>query len=627
MKKGFITRLLLVLMSMMPAFAGALENTNMPENLEDMEDYVIEESIIIDEASPAPEEDMTPGQEALSVVGEVESKSSDFIVENNVLVGYTGAGGSVDIPRGLGIKTIAASAFANNTSITSVTIAMGIEHIEPGAFSTCTNLTRFSVDSSNTAFISGSTDGALYRGSIGSSMYLVAYPPGKTETELVFYDYVKGIDDMALAGNSHLKKVIIYGGLMSYTGVTSIGKDAFKNCASLTSLVFRYTPSVANLPNVPNPQPTFTSGFPFDENKVTMYVPVGQLSSYEQVYSKYPFVDIVEEGTTPDPTDPTDPIEPEPAPTMPTDTGSGGSIIYSSAAESFRVPGDDGAYIDLNDETLHLPDDFHDIAYSVDGGRKWKFSPLSNKQLATLLNKGMTLWMADDYDDNTKVPPSSARIIKFPSIGARPKLEKPTVNYTYYKGSPWLNSSSAEKYDRWTISQKGKEAPLAAAGLQIAYANGTAPSSKGWGSMDTTSGMKLRSGKSKISYLLRIPPVASGGTYTPASKNAKITPVNIPAAPKLKVDYKKSIIKLKQNHVIYAGAPSGLTDDVAAIYLDESTTTQKLTAGQCYIVTGKKGVTIDLSEYIATSPQTLVIWMQSYDKQPTTDMQVIAVQK
>jgi hypothetical protein len=60
------------------------------------------------------------------------------------ITGYTGAGGAVTIPgtiRGLPVTSIGIDAFAENATLTSVTIPDGVTLIENGAFWYCTNLT------------------------------------------------------------------------------------------------------------------------------------------------------------------------------------------------------------------------------------------------------------------------------------------------------------------------------------------------------------------------------------------------------------------------------------------------------------------------------------------------------
>ncbi len=69
-----------------------------------------------------------------------ESSEDDFMAFDGVLEEYVGAGGDVVIPASLGIKEIAAQAFANNTDITSIVIPEGVEIVGYWSFRACTSL-------------------------------------------------------------------------------------------------------------------------------------------------------------------------------------------------------------------------------------------------------------------------------------------------------------------------------------------------------------------------------------------------------------------------------------------------------------------------------------------------------
>lgn len=71
---------------------------------------------------------------------------SDFLVDNGILIGYTGEGGDIVIPNeneaGYLITTIGASVFAGRSDINSVTISNSIIEIGESAFDGCTSLIR-----------------------------------------------------------------------------------------------------------------------------------------------------------------------------------------------------------------------------------------------------------------------------------------------------------------------------------------------------------------------------------------------------------------------------------------------------------------------------------------------------
>ena len=93
------------------------------------------------------------------------------------ITGYTGPGGAVTIPdtiTDLPVTSIGDSAFAECTSLTSVTIGKSVTNIGLTAFVACANLTAITVDPANTHY----TDVAGVLFSNGQTT-LVAYPGGK----------------------------------------------------------------------------------------------------------------------------------------------------------------------------------------------------------------------------------------------------------------------------------------------------------------------------------------------------------------------------------------------------------------------------------------------------------------
>lgn len=66
------------------------------------------------------------------------SKQSDFLIENDVVTGYRGAGGDVKIPTG--VMGVGENAFWGCRELTGVTIPAGVETIGTGAFSNCRGL-------------------------------------------------------------------------------------------------------------------------------------------------------------------------------------------------------------------------------------------------------------------------------------------------------------------------------------------------------------------------------------------------------------------------------------------------------------------------------------------------------
>ncbi|MCL2071948.1 MAG: cellulase family glycosylhydrolase [Oscillospiraceae bacterium] len=73
----------------------------------------------------------------------------DFLIEDGVLIGYTGSGGDVEIPDG--VTEIVYSAFEGNESITKVIIPDSVIWIRNDAFYECTNLTSVTIGSGVTS--------------------------------------------------------------------------------------------------------------------------------------------------------------------------------------------------------------------------------------------------------------------------------------------------------------------------------------------------------------------------------------------------------------------------------------------------------------------------------------------
>ena len=142
--------------------------------------------------------------------------------------GYTGGGGAVDVPasiNGLPVTTIAATAFQNNTTITSVALPASVTSIGTGAFSGCTSLTAITVASTNPKY-SSSADGVIFD---KGQTTLIQYPAGK-EGYYTIPSSVTGIMAFAFSGCASLIGVTIP------SSVTSIGNSAFASCGWLAGI-------------------------------------------------------------------------------------------------------------------------------------------------------------------------------------------------------------------------------------------------------------------------------------------------------------------------------------------------------------------------------------------------------
>lgn len=220
-------------------------------------------------------------------------------------------------------------------------------------------------------------------------------------------------------------------------------------------------------------------------------------------------------------------------------TGGSGDPVPGTPADTVIVPSNTSdAYINLSDETITLPDDFTVAAYSLDGGTKWKKGDLpSDEKFKRLLNKEMTLWLTSEWNSRDmkedgkvvakKGVPSTAVVIKFPKIGARPK---PNAD----KLAPFYSASND---DIWVLAKKNDASGKAvSAGYEYAVtSDGKTPDEEtGWLKV-SDSGFSLISGRAKTAYLVRSSPIASGSKYTPAGKPFKVKPANLGRAPNYKI--------------------------------------------------------------------------------------------
>ncbi len=132
---------------------------------------------------------------------------SDFVIENRVLIKYTGKDSDVVIPDG--VTSISWRAFEGCSSLTSVTIPESVTTIGARAFSDCWNLTNVTIPGSVT--------------SIGSYAFLRC----RSFSNMTIPDSITSIAESVFSECSSLTSVTIPG------GVTEIGKNAFHGCSKL----------------------------------------------------------------------------------------------------------------------------------------------------------------------------------------------------------------------------------------------------------------------------------------------------------------------------------------------------------------------------------------------------------
>ncbi len=291
-------------------------------------------------------------------------------------------------------------------------------------------------------------------------------------------------------------------------------------------------------------------------------------------------------------------------------------IIYAADSEGNAVEN-----VSINMTQEKLVTDFAYKWYSVDGGSKWKEakSPLTDKQFQSMLNKGMTLWLADSYDKKAKALTEDAVVYKFAKIEARPKAPKLKVEYATYADDTGATAG------QWGLALSTL-APIDAttlASLEIgaALADKKSVSEKGYGLWPTEGGLavpELSGGKVQTSvYYVRVRATES----TPSSKLVKVSVKGQQKAPNLKADYKKELIKLKDGMTIYFGdtAPFTLTG------VEASASSYDDYEGRIIHIDSKDAAKngVSLSCYLTGTRNTVLIWTNATAKKPASAVQEI----
>ena len=161
------------------------------------------------------------------------SAEDDFVIENGVLIEYTGTEADVTIPDG--VTGIGDWAFDDCTSLVSIVITDTVTKISDVAFMGCQKLTEIIVSENNSNY--SSIDGVLFN---KDKTKLVLYPRAKPETSYDIPNSVTTIWNRAFNG-SELTSVTIP------DSVKSIEYKSFNDCASLTSIMIPYSVISMNL--------------------------------------------------------------------------------------------------------------------------------------------------------------------------------------------------------------------------------------------------------------------------------------------------------------------------------------------------------------------------------------------
>ena len=126
------------------------------------------------------------------------------------------------------VSSLGEESFARCESLASITVPRSVTSIGAGTFSLCKALKKIEVNSSNSYYTS--VDGVLYS---KDKKTLVQYPIGLTNFKYVILDTTRTISASAFRGEDNLDHIVIPG------SVSSIGESAFEGCTKLCKVGYR----------------------------------------------------------------------------------------------------------------------------------------------------------------------------------------------------------------------------------------------------------------------------------------------------------------------------------------------------------------------------------------------------
>ena len=297
-----------------------------------------------------------------------------------------------------------------------------------------------------------------------------------------------------------------------------------------------------------------------------------------------------------------------------------------------------GHSINLNTEAIIHADGYTPVAFSVNGGDKWratKTDTFSEAKFAKLLNKGLTLHISDKpIDKATKKPETGAVIVTFAKINVRPAAPKMAVNYaldadpTGKTPGFWLLVNKTDAKNPTPTAQRGAELQIGLAEVVNGKAGKNVDGERfgqffpapnhGIPVLALTGDKPVRT-----TYFVRTAPKPDGAAFAPASRPARIRVSSELKATSYKPKAKAAkgtnpateTLKLKRGDFIFAGA----TADIGTTPLNINAATATIAAGQTLHITADKGAVVSIIE----TPGTMTVWKAATAKRPATAKQTV----
>jgi hypothetical protein len=490
-----------------------------------------------------------------ALTGTINIPPGVTIIGNMAFANCTALSGVV-IPAG--VQTIDTEAFFGCTSLVTINIPQSVTTIGTRAFFACTKLTDINVNAANPNY--ADEGGVLFN---KAKTTLIQYPPGRTAPTYTIPASVRTIRVGAFAHAAALT------GMTIPETVTSIENNVFLNCTALPGVTI-LSRTVTFFEGQPitgwNQIPSFTitgySGstseafaksfnppYPFDDLPCTicdvkpcicchvcwqlpckccadcLKFPCECPCSYclkdpcecpchdcgefpcncfslgciDGIH--YPGKDIVVYGYSDDPDKEADDYR--------SAEQKAADYRIALAANTSRVGLTSNFMLNLTKEKAFIPESYNIAAYSTNGGQKWrvlKSGAISDRLLTRMLNKGMTLWITDEFnaravkDGKTVIAPKgsipeNARVVKFQKIERRSNVRRDHTGSTLFteSGKAAVNYGIFENHagGGWALSVKDDvKKPIAELGrvnsaglrtfaLMDSWQVGTAPGPKG----------------------------------------------------------------------------------------------------------------------------------------------------